>query len=138
MAKKKTKTIAKAAAALKNIEIGLAKLAAATEAVEHGVAVRGKDAKKDLVLVKRLGKREKSLSNRKRIAAGRAKTDPSKDTNAALRSVTSELAKTQKELTKARAAKKANSDELTALRGAQRRLRGYNKGIDATDKGLAK
>lgn len=138
MAKRSKKTVAKAAAVLNNIETGLAKLVAATEAVEHGVAVLSKSAKQDLALVKRLGKREKSLNNRKRIATGRAKKDPSKDNRAALRTVTSELARTKKELTKARAAKKTNGDELSALRGAQRRLRGYNKGIGATDKALAK
>ena len=138
MATRRKKPVAKHAAVAKNIDAGLAKIAAATAATDHAVTARTRDAKRSLGLVKRLAKRKKSLTNRKRVAAARAKKNPTKDTRAALRTVTRDLAKTNKELAAARAARKANSAELTLLRGTQRRLRSYNRALAAADKALAK
>ena len=60
------------------------------------------------------------------------------DTRAALRTVTKDLASTVKELTKTRATKSANATELSALRAAQRRAKGYSKGVAQTDRALKK
>ena len=137
MAKAK-KAVAKSSFVEKNLQTALEKLAVATAAVDNAVTVRSRDAKKSAAVVKRLSKRKATLTKRKRLAAARVKKASSAETRGALRTVTKELATTTKELTKARAAKAANAEELKALRAAQRRTKGYNKGIAQTDRALNK
>ncbi len=137
MAKAK-KAVAKSSFVEKNLQTALEKLAVATAAVDKAVAVRTADAKKDLAAVKRLTKRKAMLTKRKKLAAGRVKKASSVETRGALRTVTKDLATTTKELTKLRAAKAANAEELKALRVSQRRIKGYNKGIAQTDRALNK
>jgi hypothetical protein len=135
MAKAK-KAIPKASFVDKNLETALEKLAVASKAVDKAVTVRARDAKRNTALVKRLAKRKASLSKRKQLAARRVKKSPSRDTRAALRTVTKDLATTTKELAKARTVKAANAEELKALRVAQRRAKGYSRGIAQTDRAL--
>lgn len=137
MAKAK-KAVAKSSFVDKNLQTALEKLAVATAAVDKAVTVRTADAKKNLAAVKRLTKRKTSLAKRKKLAAGRVKKATSVELRGALRTVTKDLATTTKELTKARATKAANSEELTLLRALQRRTKGYNRGIAQTDSGLKK
>ena len=137
MAKAK-KAVAKSSFVEKNLQTALEKLAVATTAVDKAVTVRTADAKKNLAAVKRLTKRKTSLAKRKKLAAARVKKATSVELRGALRTVTKDLATTTKELTKARAAKAANSDELKLLRALQRRTKGYNRGIAQTDSALKK
>lgn len=137
MAKAK-KAVAKSSFVEKNLQTALEKLAVATAAVDKAVTVRSRDAKKNLAAVKRLTKRKAALTKRKKLAAGRVKKASSVETRGALRTVTKDLATTTKELTTARALKAANAEELKLLRAAQRRTKGYNKGIAQTDRALNK
>ncbi len=137
MAKAK-KAVAKSSFVEKNLQTALEKLAVATAAVDKAVTVRTRDAKKNLAAVKRLTKRKAALTKRKKLAAGRVKKASSVETRGALRTVTKDLATTTKELTKARAVKAANAEELKLLRASQRRTKGYNKGIAQTDRALNK
>ncbi len=137
MAKAK-KTVAKSSFVEKNLQTALDKLAVASAAVDKAVTSRARDAKRNTALVKRLSKRKASLTKRKQLATRRVKKASSVDTRAALRTVTKDLNTTTKELTKARAVKTANADELKALRALQRRTKGYNRGIAQTDRALKK
>ncbi len=137
MAKAK-KTVTKSSVIEKHLDTALEKLAVAAAAVDKSVTVRARDAKKLAVTVKRLAKRKATLTKRKRLAAARVKKASSVETRGALRTVTKDLATTIKELTKARATKSANAAELSALRVAQRRSKGYSKGVAATDRALKK
>jgi len=137
MAKAKT-AVAKSSFVEKNLETALEKLAVATAAADKAVTVRARDAKRHLAAVKRLTKRKASLTKRKQLATKRVKKASSVETRGALRTVTKDLSTTVKELTKARAAKAANAEELKLLRTSQRRLKGYNRGIAQTDRGLKK
>ncbi|MCR9161522.1 MAG: hypothetical protein ACE37F_30105 [Nannocystaceae bacterium] len=132
------KPIAKSSAVEKNIQTALDKLALATTAVDTAVTVRARDAKKNTAAVKRLAKRKATLTKRKGVATRRAKKDSTTENRQALRTVTKDLNSTIKELTKARATKAANAEELKALRALQRRTKGYNRGIAQTDRALAK
>ncbi len=137
MAKAK-KAVAKSSFVETNLQTALDKLAVATEAADKAVTVRTAENKRNLTAVKRLTKRKTSLTKRKKLAAGRVKKASSVETRQALRTVTGDLASTTKELTKARAAKAANAEELKLLRASQRRLKGYNRGIEQTDRALNK
>ncbi len=137
MAKAK-KAVAKSSFVEKNLQTALEKLAVATAAVDTAVTVRSADAKKQLVAVKRLNKRKATQTKRKALAANRVKKAPSVETRGALRTATKELAATTKELSKLRAEKAANGEELKALRASQRRIKGYNNGIVQTDSALNK
>ena len=137
MAKAK-KAIAKSSFVNKNLETALEKLAVAATAVDKAVAVRARDAKKFGSAVKRLSKRKATLSKRRRLAAARAKKSPSVDTRKALRTVTKDLATTVKELAKARTLKTVNGEELAQLRAAQRRTKGYSRGVAQVDRALSK
>ncbi len=137
MAKAK-KTVAKSSFVEKNLQTALEKLAVATAAVDKAVTVRARDAKRNTAAVKRLAKRKASLTKRKQLATKRVKKGSTVELRQALRTVTKDLATTTKELTKARAAKAANGEELKLLRAAQRRTKGYNRGIAQTDRVLNK
>lgn len=134
MAKAK-KTPAKSSYVETTLKSALEKLAAASAAVDRAVAIRARDAKKLAAATKRLTKRKASLAKRKKSAAARAKKAPSGETRKALRTVTKDLATTVKELAKAKTLKAANGTELALLRAAQRRTKGYSRGIAQVDRG---
>ena len=134
MAKAK-KTPAKSSYVEKTLHSALEKLAAASAAVDKAVTIRTRDAKKLGAATKRLTKRKAALGKRKKSAAARARKSPSGETRQALRAVTKDLATTAKELAKARALKEANGNELALLRAAQRRTKGYTRGIAQVDRG---
>lgn len=133
----KAKKVVKSSSINKNLETALEKLAVASAAVEKSVSVRVRDAKKLTGQVKRLAKRKTALNKRKRLAAARVKKAPSKETRQALRQVVRDLDATNKELTKARATKATNAEELAILKVAQRRTKGYTRAIGQVDRGLA-
>lgn len=132
------KSPAKSSFVEKNLEAALEKLSVAAKAVDKSVTVRARDAKKHAAAVKRLSKRKTTLTKRKRLATARVKKSPSTDTRQALRTVTRELNTTVKELAKAKVVKAANAEELSALRGAQRRTKSYSRAIAQIDRSLAK
>ena len=132
------KTVAKSSSIEKILQTALDKLALATTAVDKAVVVRARDAKKNTATVKRLAKRKAALTKRKQLATKRVKKASSVETRQALRTVTKDLATTTKELTKARADKAVNAEELKVLRALQRRTKGYNRGVSQTDRALAK
>jgi hypothetical protein len=135
---KSNNAVARSSFVDKNLETALERLAVASKAVDKAVTVRAREAKRNAAAVKRLTKRKTALAKRKRLAAKRAKNTPGRDTRAALRTVTKELASTTKELAKARATKALNAEELTALKAAQRRTRGYSRGVAQVDRALAR
>ena len=135
--KTRKKTVAKSAAVEKNLATAMERLATACADGDAAVAVRSKDAKKQLAEVRKLMKRRASLLKRKKSAAARAKKSPSADTRKALRQVTKDLAATTKSLRKARATRAVTATELKALKAAQRRANNYKKAIDKIDKALS-
>ncbi|MEZ4649189.1 MAG: hypothetical protein R3E97_10485 [Candidatus Eisenbacteria bacterium] len=132
------RSIAKPAAVEQRIVAAMDNLEAAWVAGEGAVAARSKDAKALTTTVKRLSKRHATLNKRKRTAAARVKKAPSADTRAALRTVTRDLATTKRELDKARTAKAANAEQLTALKDTFRRANAYYTAIEKAQAQLEK
>lgn len=137
MAKRK-KALAKGTAVANNVEKSLKSLAIACTDGDRAVGVRSKDAKKFASAVKRLSKRHASLVKRKKTASARNKKSSTGETRQALRAVVRDLAKTKKELAKARAVKKVNGTELKSVKTASRRANAYKKAIDKAEKALNK
>lgn len=135
MAKKK-QTVAKSAAVEKDLVASLARLSTACAAGNAAVATRSKTAKQLATTTKRLGRKQTALLKRKRLAAKRAKSDPSGETRRALNATVKELGSIRTQLGKARAAKAANASELAVLKVAQRRANAYAKAIAQADKQL--
>lgn len=129
------KTPAKSSFVEKTLQSALEKLAVASAAVDKAVTIRARDAKKLATATKRLTKRKTMLGKRRKSAAARARKSPSGETRQALRAVAKELASTVKELAKTQALKAANGSELALLRSAQRRTKGYRRGIAQVDRG---
>ena len=135
MAKRK-RTVAKSAAVEKDLATSLARLATACTAGNSAVATRSKAAKQLATTTKRLGRKRTALLKRKRLAAKRARNNPSGETRRALRSTVRELGNVRTKLAKARAVKAANASELAGLKAAQRRANAYAKAIAKADKTL--
>jgi hypothetical protein len=135
MAKAK-RAIAKSDFVEKNLATALERLAVAAAAGEKAVAIRQRDGKKLTLAVKRLAKRRGALLKRKKLAAKRARKNPSGETRRALKSTIRELTTTTGALVKARAAKLANATEFAALRTASRRATGYSRAIALVDRRL--
>jgi len=134
----KKKPIAKSASVEKNIAVALERLDAACTEGDKAVAARSKIAKKLNAESRRLNKKRATLVKRSKVAAVKAKADPSAANRKALREAVTELAATRKALVKTRAAKAVNSPELKALKAAQRQANAYGKAIVQADKVLNK
>ena len=87
---------------------------------------------------KRLGKKRKTLNNRRNSAAAKAKKDPVVANRNALRKVARELADVRKAVAKNKPVKAANFGELSGLRISCRRLAAYGRALAAADKALNK
>ena len=134
----KKRPIAKSASVEKNIDVALERLDAACTEGDKAVAARSKIAKKLNAESRRLNKKRATLVKRSKVAAVKAKADPSAATRKALREAVTELAATRKALAKTRAAKAVNTPELAALKVAQRQANAYGKAIVLADKVLNK
>ena len=134
----KKKPIAKSASVEKNIAVALERLDAACTEGDKAVAARSKIAKKLNAESRRLNKKRATLVKRSKVAAVKAKADPSAANRKALREAVTELAATRKALAKTRAAKAVNSPELAGLKFAQRQANAYGKAIVLADKVLNK
>ena len=134
----KKRPIAKSASVEKNIDVALERLDAACTEGDKAVAARSKIAKKLNAESRRLNKKRATLVKRSKVAAVKAKADPSAATRKALREAVTELAATRKALAKTRAAKAVNTPELAALKVAQRQANAYGKAIAQADKVLNK
>jgi hypothetical protein len=134
----KKKPIAKSASVEKNIAVALERLDAACTEGDKAVAARSKIAKKLNAESRRLNKKRATLVKRSKVAALKAKADPSAANRKALREAVTELAATRKALAQTRAAKAVNSPELAGLKVAQRQANAYGKAIVLADKVLNK
>jgi hypothetical protein len=135
---KARKSIPKSTAVESNLATAMQKLALACEAGDSAVAVRSKDGKKLASTVKRLAKRKASLLKRKKTTTVKVAREPNRENRSALKAVIKDLAKTGKELDKARGEKAANLTELNALRSAQKRANAYKKAIAQANKSMNK
>jgi hypothetical protein len=138
MAVAKKKTVVKNSAIASTIENSVYNLEVALDKADRAVTVKSAESKKLLNETRRLKKRRTSLMGKKKRATAANRKNSTGDSRKLLRSVTSELAATNKVLVKATAARQAVLEELSGLKGSQKMLAAYVKGISAADRAIAR
>jgi hypothetical protein len=132
------KTIAKNSAIASSIETSVYNLEVALEKADKAVAVKSAESKKLLTEARRLKKRRATLMGKKKRATAANRKNSTGETRKLLKSVTSELAATNKVLLKSTAARQAVLEELSGLKESQKTLAAYVKGITAANRAMAK
>ncbi|MGB5396877.1 MAG: hypothetical protein WBN96_06985 [Gammaproteobacteria bacterium] len=138
MAVAKKKTVVKNSAIASTIENSVSNLEVALDKADRAVTVKSAESKKLLNETRRLKKRRTTLMGKKKRATAANRKNSTGDSRKLLRSVTSELAATNKVLVKATAARQAVLEELSGLKDSQKMLAAYVKGISAADRAIAK
>ena len=109
----KKRPIAKSASVEKNLAVALEKLNAASTDGDKAVAARSKISKQLNAESRRLNKKRATQLKRAKVAAVKAKAEPSAESRKALRTAVTELAATRNALAKNRAAKAVNTPQIT-------------------------
>jgi hypothetical protein len=134
----KKKVLVKSASIEKTIATSVANLVDALEKADKAIQSRAAESKKMLVSGRRLRKRRAALLNKKKRAVAAEKKNSTVETRKAVKTITSELVSTGKETAKVTAARQVVLAELTGLKASQKKLSGYVRGINTTDKQIAK
>jgi hypothetical protein len=117
----------------KTIDTSVYNLEIALDKANKSVTARSAESKKMLNLSRRLRKRRSTLMNKKKRAVAADRRTSTADSRKLIRSITSELNATKKQLDKTTTARQAVLEELSGLKASQKMLNGYVKGIYATD-----
>jgi len=138
MAVAKKKTVVKNSSIVSAIDNSVYNLEVALDKADGAVTVKSAESKKLLTETRRLKKRRATLMGKKKRATTANRKNSTGDSRKLLRSVTSELAATNKLLVKATATRQAVLEELSGLKDSQKMLAAYVKGINAANRAIAK
>ena len=138
MAVAKKKTVVKNSSIVSAIDNSVYNLEVALDKADRAVTVKSAESKKLLTETRRLKKRRATLMGKKKRATTANRKNSTGDSRKLLRSVTSELAATNKLLVKATATRQAVLEELSGLKDSQKMLAAYVKGINAANRAIAK
>jgi len=137
MATTKKKPVTKNAVITNSIGTSVYNLEIALENVNTAITERSAESKKLLIELRRLRKRRATQMNKKKRTIAADKKESSVDSRKAVRTVTSELAATNKLIVKATASRQAVLEELSGLKVSQKMASSYVKGIYAADRAIA-
>ena len=132
------KPVTKNSVIANSIESSVYNLEDALEKANKAVTVRSAESKKLLNETRRLRKRRTTQMGKKKRAIAADKKNSTADSRKAVRTITSELTATGKQLLKATATRQAILEELSGLKESQKMLNGYVKGIYAADRVIAR
>ena len=132
------KPVTKNSVIAKSIESSVYNLEVALENANKAVTVRSAESKKLLNETRRLRKRRTTQMGKKKRAIAADKKNSTADSRKAVRTITSELTATSRDLVKATATRQAILEELSGLKQSQKMLSGYVKGIYAADRVIAR
>ena len=138
MATNKKKPVTRNSVIANSIETSVYNLEDALEKANKAVTVRSAESKKLLNETRRLRKRRTTQMGKKKRAIAADKKNSTADSRKAVRTITSELTATGKQLLKATATRQAILEELSGLKESQKMLNGYVKGIYAADRVIAR
>jgi hypothetical protein len=132
------KPVTKNSVIANSIESSVNNLEVALENANMAVTVRSAESKKLLNETRRLRKRRTTQMGKKKRAIAADKKNSTVDSRKAVRTITSELTATSRDLVKATATRQAILEELSGLKQSQKMLSGYVKGINAADRVIAR
>jgi len=132
------KPVTKNSVIANSIESSVNNLEVALENANKAVTVRSAESKKLLNETRRLRKRRTTQMGKKKRAIAADKKNSTVDSRKAVRTITSELTATSRDLVKATATRQAILEELSGLKQSQKMLSGYVKGIYAADRVIAR
>ena len=138
MPARKKKPVVKSAAVEKIVNTSVDNLEQALSKCNAAIKSRSAESKKLLNELRRLRKRRTVGMGKKKRATTADKRQSTADTRKAVRSLTSELAATNKTISPTVAKRSVVLAELSGLKASQKRLSGYVKGIASTDKAIAR
>jgi len=132
------KPVTKNSVIANSIESSVNNLEVALENANKAVTVRSAESKKLLNETRRLRKRRTTQMGKKKRAIAADKKNSTVDSRKAVRTITSELTATSRDLVKATATRQAILEELSGLKQSQKMLSGYVKGISSADRVIAR
>lgn len=138
MAARKRKPVVSSAAIEKVLNTSVGNLEDAKSNCDKAVKSRTAESKKLLNELRRLRKRRLTGMSKKKRAVAADKKESTVASRKNVRTLTSELATTNKTLKVTVAKRSAVLSELSGLKTSLKRLNGYTKGITSTDKAIAK
>lgn len=134
----KKKVVAKSAAIAKTLESSVSNLVAALEQTDKAIKVRSAESKKLLIEGRRLRKRRLTATGKGKRAVAANKKNSTVETRKAVKTIAADKVAISKSMVKSTAARQAVLAELSGLKDSQKKLSGYVRGINATDKQIAK
>lgn len=134
----KKKVVAKSAAIARTLETSVSNLVTALEDADKAIKSRATESKKMMMDGRRLKKRRLTQLNKKKRAIAAEKKDSTVETRKAVKTITAELVATIKDMANNTAARQTVLAELSGLKDSQKKLSGYVRGINATDRQIAK
>jgi len=134
----KKKVVVKSAAIERTLETSVDNLVTALEKADKAIKSRSAESKKLVTESRRLRKRRLTWINKRKRAVAAEKKNSTVETRKVVRTIDAEKTAIRKDLVKATSARQTVLSELSGLKASQKKLSGYVRGINATDKQIAK